>query len=408
MVWTRKLDGERMVGRLKVARAIRAAIGSCAEVENLRLPSAVTDRTLGRLLGVAQTLALSWLRGQPLPLQCAIFGARADVQAICRALPDDAETIYLDGIRCFELLRLLRQEWPGRRIVVDFDDLMSRRMQLLLAAGQSLSPGYMTDRLPRGVARALMGKWVGWAMVQYEARTLAIAERKALELADAVVLLSSEDAAALERIRVTTPSARAEIATIPPAVAVEDAEPLSEPLRFVFVGTDSLTQNRLTIDYLLDTWRRERITTPLVIFGHQTRRLALPEGVTMPGYAQSLATIHDGHSVLVTPSFLRGGIKTKVLEAFSLGTPVLGNSQTFESMPVGDYPLRIDDEAQLVAILRRPAARLDLLRAAVAGGRAYLQTHHAPEVFASHWRHVTGATAPLGGTSHPEFRNVTA
>ncbi len=394
LVWTRNLDGEPMAGRLRVAHAIRAALSPCAELMSFRLPSVVTDRNSRRIVGAMLALAGSWLRGQPLPIQCAIFAAGRDLRAMSRAIPEDIETVYLDGIRCYGLLRLLRRKRPQQRIVVDFDDLMSRRMELLLAAGEPLSPGYMTQRLPPLLRKLATSSALGRTIVLYEYLTLKALERKVLTLADTIVLLSSEDAAALDAIRALTPGARAEIATVPPAVDLAEAKPMAAPLRFIFVGTDALTQNRLTIDYLLDLWRRRGITAPLAIFGHQVRGVPLPPSVTTPGYVNSLDEIYDGCGVMLTPSFLRGGIKTKVLEAFSFGAPVIGNNQTFESMPVGAYPLKINDEAELVAILRDPDGHLPLLQAAADQGRAYVREHHAPAVFAGRWRQLMGLPAP--------------
>ena len=393
LVWTRNLDGEPMAGRLRVAHAIRAALNPGAELMSFRLPSVVTDRTVRRIAGAVLALAGSWLGGQPLPIQCAIFAAGRDLRTMSKAIPEDVETVYLDGIRCYGLLRRLRRQRPSQRIVVDFDDLMSRRMELLLAAGEPLSPGYMTQRLPPFLRRLATSSFIGRTIVLYEYLTLKALERKVLTLADTIVLLSSEDAAALDAIRALTPGARAEIATVPPAVELAEAMPVISPLRFIFVGTDALTQNRLTIDYLLDLWRRRAIAAPLAIFGHQVRGVPLPANVTTPGYVNSLDEIYDGRGVMLTPSFLRGGIKTKVLEAFSFGAPVIGNNQTFESMPVGDYPLRINDEAELVAILRDPEGHLPLLRAAAGQGHAYVRDHHAPAVFTGRWRQLMGMPA---------------
>jgi hypothetical protein len=393
LVWTRNLDGEPMAGRLRVAHAIRAALSPCAELMSFRQPSVVTDRSLRRILGAGLALLGSWLRGQPLPIQCAIFAAGHDLRATSKAIPTDVEAVYLDGIRCYGLLTQLRRKRPNQRIVVDFDDLMSRRMELLLAAGEPLSPGYMTQRLPPFLRRLATSSALGRTIVLYEYLTLKALERRVLTLADTIVLLSSEDAAALDAIRALTPGARAHIATVPPAVELAEPRPVTAPLRFIFVGTDALTQNRLTIDYLLELWRKWEITAPLAIFGHQVRSVPLPPHVTTPGYVNSLDEIYDGHGVMLTPSFLRGGIKTKVLEAFSFGTPVIGNNQTFESMDVGDYPLRINDEDELVAILRDPESHRDLLLTAAEKGGAYVRRQHAPEVFARRWRRLMGLPA---------------
>lgn len=401
LVWTRSLDGERMAGRLHVARAIRTALSTGAELESFRLPSVLSDRTAPRMAGALAALGGSWLRGRPLPLQCALFSSSGDIEAIGRAIPQDVGAIYLDGIRCCELLRYLRRTRPGLRIVVDFDDSMSRRMELLLAAGQPLSPGYLSHRLPPLLRRFVTFGAVGRAVVLYECWTLRALERQMLTLADAIVLLSSKEADALDAIRATTPSARADVAAVPPPAELVDAKPLTSPLRFTFVGTDTLTQNRLTIDYLLDLWGRRRIATPLVIFGQQTRKVRLPPGVTAPGYASDLNDVFDGHSVLLTPSFLRGGVKTKVLEAFSRRAPVIGNDQTFESMDLDDYPLRINDEDVLVELLRDPETRRDVFDVAALRGRDYVRAHHAPSVFAERWRALMGLepTSPSAGDS---------
>jgi glycosyltransferase involved in cell wall biosynthesis len=394
LVWTRNLDREPMAGRLRVAHAIREAVTPDAELTTVRLPSMVTDPTVGRMTGAILAFLASWMRGQPLPIQCAIFASGRDLEALTRSIPNNVETVYLDGIRCYELLRLLRRKRPYQKIVVDFDDLMSRRMELLLAAGETLSPGYLTDYLPPLLRRLAASDLVGRSIVLYESWSLKALERQALRLADSIVLLSSEDALVLDQVRAATPNARARITTVPPAVDIAEAKPVTSPYRFVFVGTDALTQNRLTIDYLLDLWRRHRIRAPLAIFGRQTRKVDLPPNVTAPGYVGSLQEIHDGHSVMVTPSFIRGGIKTKVLEAFSFGRPVIGNNQTFEAMPIDDYPLRINEEDDLLSILRDPHKHGELFQIAGAHGQAYVRSRHAPQVFAARWRHLMG----LSGT----------
>jgi glycosyltransferase involved in cell wall biosynthesis len=161
-----------------------------------------------------------------------------------------------------------------------------------------------------------------------------------------------------------------------------------EPARFVFVGSDALTQNRLTIDYLVELWRRYAIATPLVLYGQHARALVLPPGVEAAGYAGQIAEIYDGRSVLLTPSRIGGGIKTKVLEAFAYGAPVIGNSLTFEALPIGNYPLLVDQEAELVAFLRDPMRRRALFDEAVAHGLSYIAQNHSAEVFASRWRNL--------------------
>lgn len=387
MVSTRELDGQSMAGRLRVAHAIRAFLSSEADLTVLRLPNFLTDPSLGRLLECVVAWLASVVGGPLLPLQCALFASRTDHLRLLAALPADTSAVYLDGVRSYAFLVRLRRARPHVRIVVDLDDLMSRRMLLLLNTRQPLSPGYLTKRLPAPLRRLSMSRWLGGAIVAFERRMLLAIERRMADLADALVLLSAEDARIL-REECKSPT-QAAIEVIPPASSpVGGAEPLRMPARFVFIGSDALTQNRLTIDYLVDLWRRAGLTTPLVLFGLSYRQLDLPPGVTAAGYVDDLADVYDGSSILLTPSFIGGGIKTKVLEAFAHGAPVVGNALTFESMPLPEYPLRIEDESQLIDIISRPEVHLQELRRAAAIGASYLRERHAPTDFAHAWRRM--------------------
>ncbi len=388
MIWTRKLDGESMAGRLRIAQAIRSALSDWADLTLVRLPTPLTDRSIRRAARSALAWLSSFVKGPILPLQCALFASATDHERVCAAIPNAVTSIYLDGVRSYALLVRLRRERPDLRIVVDLDDLMSRRMELLLKSGQPLSPGYLTKHLPGMVKTLVMSRGLGALIVRFELNTLRVIERRLAALADALVLLSSEDAQVLRQLCEGQPQ-RASIEVIAPGVeAVAAPQPLSSPARFVFIGSDALTQNRLTIDYLLDLWRRHAIETPLVLFGLQGRALDLPPAVSMAGYVDQIADVYDGHSVLLTPSMIGGGLKTKVLEAFAYGAPVIGNPLTFESMPIEDYPLNFSDEAALVELLRQPQTHQALFDTAAAAGAAYLAAHHSPEVFTARWRRI--------------------
>jgi glycosyltransferase involved in cell wall biosynthesis len=384
-VSSRELDGESMAGRLHVAHAIRQALTGWADLSFYRLPSVVTDFTLGRALGAILATSRQVLRGRPfLPLQCALFASAGDLKTLIDRLPADLDAVYIDGVRGYAFLETLRRRRPELRLVVDLDDLMSRRMDLLYQADQPLSPGYLTKRLPGPLLRLIMSRSVGRMVVGFERATLRGIERRIAELADVVVLLSSKDA---ETLRTFAGGRRARIEVVPPPRQPEaDAMALTTPDRFIFVGSDALTQNRLTIDYLVDFWRRKAIKTPLVLCGLSHRHIDLPAHVSALGYVEHMRDVYDGRSVLLTPSLIGGGIKTKVLEAFAYGAPVVGNALTFESMPLDGYILTIEDEGALEALVRDPAAHRAVFAEAVTAGAAYIRRWHDVEGFQARWR----------------------
>lgn len=383
-VSTRALDGESMAGRLHVAHSIRTALSGYADLTFHRIPSVLTDPAIGRGIGALIAVLASVVRGPVLPVQCAIFANQADLKALIEALPQDLDAAYLDGVRSYAFLKELRRQRPNLRIVTDLDDLMSRRMDLLLEANQPLSPGYLTKRLPLPIRRLIMSRRIGREIVSFERKTLRGVESQICELSDAVVLLSERDAAVLQ---IFADQKRAKIIVIaPPSRPPIHPHPFIAPERFVFIGSDALTQNRLTIDYLLDLWRTRNIQTPLVLYGLHYRDLALPPGVTVAGYVDRIEEVYDGRSVLITPSLIGGGIKTKVLEAFAYGAPVIGNACTFESMRLEGYPLNLEGEDVIAALAQSPDDYQVVFANAVDAGARYIAQFHNGADFVHRWR----------------------
>lgn len=387
MVSTRELDVPRMDGRLRVAHAIRASLDEGTDLSVIRLRSALTDVTVRRVWECSMAWAASVLRGVPLPLQCALFAGASDIRSVVAQIPDDCVAVYADGVRTYSLIAYLRRRRPDLHIVVDLDDLMSRRMSLLLQASQPLSPGYLMRLLPKPLRVLAMSSLIGQLIVRYERRTLRTIESKLAPLVNALVLLSSEDAKVL--IEQSGEQIRPSVEVIPPPTTLVSLPVRPQkPVRFVFIGSDTQTQNRLTIDYLVDLWRRRNLTAPLVFYGLWMRDIPLPPHVVSAGYAEELIQVYDGSSVLLTPSLIAGGVKTKVLEAFAHGVAVIGNSITFESMETGDYPLRVDDEEELVRLLTDPDDQADRFEDAAKAGADYIKRVHSPEAFGVRWRAI--------------------
>ena len=382
-IWTRNLDVPYSAGRLKIARNIRASLDGASPVHHVL--TTVLERKSPIEIGHA---AWNGLR-QRLPLQSWLFDTAAN-RHIADTIPLDTEVAYLDGIRTVQILETLRQRLPKARLVVDFDDLMSRRIEALMEAGEGLSTGYLSDSIPRWGRRLAQTSNTG---LRYEHGALRRWEIRVCELADEVVLLSPVEAAILNSR--LPPSARATIRVVPPPQdTIRGPQALKPPLRFIFIGMDTLTQNRLAIEYLLDLWRRLSPPTPLHIFGRMSREWPAAPNVFFHGYVSSLEQVYDQHSILLSPVLLRGGIKTKVLEAFAWGTPVVGNEGTFEGMTLPHYPIK--DPLEQVVIDVRNSRRLDELNAAAHIGNEYVRQHHDPGLISDTWRSLVGGLRLYG------------
>jgi len=383
-IWTRDIDADRSFGRLKMAHAIRAALSHAFSTQSHMIRSIMSTRSPSGIVRALGQYARSVIRLKPLPLQCILFADTAEADRLIGEIPIDATAVYIDGARCVTLLHRLRRKAPGLAIITDLDDLMSRRMRLLLALGEAPSTGYMKGSMPGFVEAILRSRFLARLLLRYEAATLRAVERDVVRLSDRAVLVSSEDARLLSA---QTGDAAKVVGIAPPAPLVQPAaQLLPGQIRFVFVGSDTLRQNQLTIDKLLALWRTHGIVTPLVIYGEQTRNLDLPPQVSMPGYASTIEEIYDGRSVLLSPSYLAGGIKTKVLEAFGYGTAVLGNSITFEGIDItSDYPMSLESDAAMVAVLSDPEGHRRQFHEAAVAGSALISRNHDPARFAERW-----------------------
>jgi glycosyltransferase involved in cell wall biosynthesis len=401
-MWTRELDGTELFGRVNVALQVRAALEGIGSVTNDRLTNAFEDPSAVRsILFSSMALLAGLLSGRPLPLQCALFASAARRSAsLADGCPTDV--VYLDGIRTLLLMRRLRRRQPKLRIVVDLDDLMSRRYDFASRGGLPLSLGYLERLLPRALTRLAVAGKIARLVLWYECLALRNAERELLRLADSVVLLNRSEAAMLERAGSGLPAPpRAKVVAIPPFAKTVSPDrqstfsSLAPSWRAIFVGSDVLVQNRMTIAYLLDLWSVFQIETPLHIYGRQKGRWPIVPNVTFSGYVADIEEAYRPGSIMVYPCLVPGGIKTKVLEAFAHGVPVVGNSATFEGILPIDYPLVIDEQADLVALLKAPAANVEDLERATSIASAYIAQEHSARLFAERWKRAIQNAAEI-------------
>ena len=186
-----------------------------------------------------------------------------------------------------------------------------------------------------------------------------------------------------------TPSPTPSVAS-PPAVAAVNPPKDTPPARFVFIGSDNFIHNRAAIDFLLDIWRKFRPPLDLHIYGRQSRNGVAVENVHWHGFVEDLAEVYQPGSIALAPAMDRGGIKTKVLEAWAWGCPVLCNEAAVEGLAIGDYPFTLP-QAAWPGILTAPqdhdwagAARL---------GHAFVRDTCSAERFERAWQEIVRPTA---------------
>jgi hypothetical protein len=327
-----------------------------------------------------------------MPIQCVLYARQSDISRIVTSV-DAAkfQLIYVDGVRSIALTRELRKKLPRARIVVDFDDLMSRRFALLAERRLPLSIGYIRKLLPERVVRLVEGP-LSRLVLAYEAKTLRQAEEEMLSLVDAVTLNSSTEAELLKNGGHS--SLRQKVHAIVPPAEIRSAGCRSRPpFRFVFIGSDRQTQNKLSLDVLTALWAKLRPATPLHVYGSQERKPPDIPGIEWHGFVSDLKHVYAPGSVLLVPALLPGGIKTKVLEAFSFGCAVLGNPVAFEGLDVPNYPLLLP-EGDWAPYLTAPEAHAATIERAAELGRRFVAVTGSRARYAEAWGTILAGVEP--------------
>jgi glycosyltransferase involved in cell wall biosynthesis len=363
---------------------IRRALADGGTIETLRLHSALEKRTLARLLSLCWSALLGVLRGHPVPLQTLLFHAPEYASELEQAIRRfGTDTVYFDGVRSGLYAIALRRRHAGLNLVCDFDDLMSRRMEVLAQRRQPISMGYLKKLVPGWVQRHVLDGVVARAIQAYEHRALRDLEERIARVCNKVVLVSSVDAAHLREQQPDVP-----VEVIPPFMeAQRPVLPINQIARFIFIGADSLLQNRLTIEYLVALWQRLQPSMELHIFGKQSGNYPETKGVVFHGFVDDVADAYAHGSVLLAPSFVGGGVKTKVLEAFSYGIVPVGTDATFEGIQADCRRLTLNEE-QLKDLICNPQNWASLINMAGAEAARDISVNHGAQLLAERWRHI--------------------
>ena len=378
----RREDAPEGLGRHKTLKGLKNGlpnVGCRSHWLSLRAPS---NRLLAFVLG-----ATRWIRaalcGRILPLQSVLaLQGRFETSPFLATLAGingrgaSSPVIYVDGVRLAQPgVAMWRR--VGGRLIIDFDDLMSRRVARMARNHEDISFGAFAAAVPGhiqtfiralGPLRAIL---LGW-----EKRLLRQAELEAARTADAIAFTSAYESRLFRRFQRRHASEADPVYLVlgPSTRHIKNRasdilrrQPPTD-VRFIFVGSDVLEQNRVAIQEIVDLARDGALAAPAYIYGRMTRKYEPPDNVVFCGFAETLAQVYQPGSILLLARSVRGGIKSKVLEACEHGVPTVGVSSALEGFE-GAYPWRVDGAA-----LRRLVGDASELRrgyhAAVAAGVA--------------------------------------
>lgn len=227
-------------------------------------------------------------------------------------------------------------------------------------------------------------KWYNWR----ESRLVKQAEIRLCQRADAVVMTSERELAAMQQL---LPGQT--IAVVPNGVDIDyfngDASAQEQEHALVFTGSMEYYPNIEAVLFFARTcWPRIRAALPDAtwqIVGKNPRpevqKLARLPGVTVTGSVADVRPYFTRAAVAVVPLLVGGGTRLKILEAMAMRTPVVATSLGCEGLAVehGTHLLVADGpEAfahSVIELLTHPERR----QALIAAGRALVEAEYGWE-----------------------------
>ena len=163
----------------------------------------------------------------------------------------------------------------------------------------------------------------------------------------------------------------------------------------LFVGAMSRDHNRAGVAWFLDeVWERIAAAVPearfYIVGGHPSESLtarADGERVIVTGFVHDLGAWYRSASVFVSPLLVAGGLLQKVMDAMSMGVPVVATSVCNHGAGAtpGEHLITADDPEAfaeaVIALLGDSQARLRLGRAA----QAFVSAHYDLESAVDDW-----------------------
>jgi len=210
-----------------------------------------------------------------------------------------------------------------------------------------------------------------WRLLAWEAGRLEAYERRTYAQFDAVIFVT-----AIDRARFALPAARVIPICVEPAAPIAPAA--SAPPQVLFVGTLFWPPNAEGVSWFIrEVWplvRSRCADARLLVVGKRpsaalTQLAAVTPGVEMPGYVEDLTALIARSAVFVVPLHAGGGMRVKIVDAWSWGIPVVATTIGAEGLDyVADEHLLIADNADAFAaatarLLADPTLAVRLRRA---------------------------------------------
>lgn len=324
---------------------------------NKQVPEIIADVTYAKPISFV-TIALNALKygfrfKHPWPIQNILYYSNANskaIQSLIRSLNPDA--IYVDMIRLAPYIKAFRDLDCIK--ILGYEDLLSERYRRQLKSNfkNSNISGNYHGEIPAKLMKLQKNKHIRKIILSMESKRIQDAELYYANLYDKGIFISKIEADKLNQL-IGKKKAITVMMGIDYKYYSEAIDLSSIPNSISFVGNMNAAANYDTICFIV-----EKILVHIksdfqfYIYGDCPKELSQKygnENIKFMGITDDLRPAIRKTSVFLAPIAFGSGIKTKILESFAMGMPVVTNSVGIEGIEAknGKDCLISDDPQQI-------------------------------------------------------------
>ncbi len=310
-----------------------------ADIE--KKPEFIKEVRLAKPIGKVekiQNLVTKSLLTHKWPIQCSLYYSRQNSEQIKRYCDElQPDYIFTDMIRTSMYYDAFRHSRALK--VLDMDDLLSARYERQLHARyKSNISGQYSGRLPGIINKLIGNQMVRNAVLTMERDLTAKAEICYSKLYDKVIFVSEVETAYLNK------KLPGKAITIPVGInAVPEIELIGEPKKNLlsYVGNLKVAANVDTLHWIIsDVLPKIHHDVKFMVIGKcpddVREKYKDNDHVIFTGRVENLVEYIRKSQIFLSPILYGTGIKTKILEAMSMGVPVVTNDVGAEGIAAED------------------------------------------------------------------------
>jgi glycosyltransferase len=299
-------------------------------IKEVKIASPITLVEKVRNLLFKTILTFQW------PIQCSLYYSRKNamqIEQFCNVIQPDF--IFTDMIRT----SMYYHAFNGSKAlkVLDMDDLLSARYKRQLCAQYTSNiSGQYTSRLPKFFQKIIGNSFFKNLILKIESNLIEKAELYYSNLYDKVIFVSQLETDCLNK---KIPN---KAITIPVGInAIKDLqlETRYEKNMLTFVGNMKVAANIDSLEWIVDNiLPKIQHDIRLLVIGacpeYIKEQYEDNEKVVFTGRVDDLTSYVRKGQIFLSPILYGTGIKTKILEAMSMGVPIVTNDVGVEGIDV--------------------------------------------------------------------------